>query len=153
MRSLIIMLLVLCTAACASTGKSNAIGFTNPLYTVSSVLHDFESKKLHEHDYVSVSGYLTFGDDKHNLWFSVDNYEYIRYNMPDITDPAWKKCIALGSYGKFRNNLLKNNGNNVIISGYIYRRVPQSSEVNLGSCNEILISMDGPGARVVRIGK
>lgn len=141
---------VLC-AACATTGGLNIKNFGGAQYDVPSVLNDFESKKIIDRTFVTVSGYLTFGDDKHNLWSSAEEYQYIREKMPPLSDPAWTKCIALDYYGKFRGDLLKYDGQKVIISGYISRHIPQADEVNLGSCNEIFISMEGVGASVIGV--
>lgn len=144
------LLPVLC-AACATTSGSSVINHGNSQYDVTSVLNDFESKKIADRAFVSVSGYLSFGDDKHNLWSSAGEYQYIREKMPPLSDPAWKKCIALDYYGKFRHDLLKYNGQMVVISGYISQDTPEVDEVNLGSCNDVFISMEGVGARVMRV--
>lgn len=141
---------VLC-AACATTGSSSITNFGGAQYDVPSVIENFESKKINDQTFVSVSGHLTFGDGKHNLWSSAEGYQYIREKMPPLSDPAWKKCIALNYYGKFRRDLLKYDGEKVVIFGYISRHIPEADEVNLGSCNEVFISMDGVGTRVMRV--
>lgn len=150
MRFPIAILPILCIA-CVSTDNSRIKNSGRVQYGVSSVLNDFESKKIENQTFVSVRGYLTFGDDKHNLWESSVEYKYIRENMPPLSDPAWKKCISLDYYGKFRRDLLKYDGEKVVISGYISRRIPEADEVNLGSCNQVFISMEGVGARVTRV--
>jgi hypothetical protein len=138
-------------ASCASTGASGVDGLPSSRQAVSSALYDFDSGKIKDRGFVSVSGYLTFGDDKHNLWESSRAYEYIKEKMPPLGDRAWKECISLSFYGNFRRSLKKYDGKEVIISGYIYRHTPARDEVNLGSCNEIFISMEGPGARVAPV--
>ena len=150
MRPILALLPVLC-AACATTSGSSVTNAGGAQYDVTSVLNDFNSKKISDQSFVSVSGYLTFGDDKHNLWSSAGEYQYIREKMPPLSDPAWKKCIALDYYGKFRRGLLKYDGKEVIISGYISRNIPEADEFNLGSCSEVFISMEGVGARVMRV--
>lgn len=143
-------LLPIMSAACVTTGSSSAIDLVSAQYDVPSVLNDFESRKINDGAFVSVSGYLTFGDDKHNLWSSAENYQYIRDKIPPPSDPAWKNCITFDYYGKFRRDLLRFDGKKVIISGYISRHIPEPGEVNLGSCSEVFISMEGAGVRVMR---
>src|SRR3546814_14960999 len=109
-----------------------------PKYKEYSVLHslsDFESKKISYGQLIYISGYLTFGDDKHNLWGNEEGYKYIRETMPPLKDPAWRDCISLIYYGKFRKTLLKYNEKYVVVLGHISRHMPKSDEVNLGSCN------------------
>ena len=141
----IIGIFFFCTA-CVSDGSSSIV--SNP-YHVSSLLADFNSNKLTNGQLVSVYGYLTFGDDKHNLWESEKDYKYILDMRPNISDPVWKRCISLDSYGPFRSNLLKNDGKNSVISGYISRRIPNDDEINLGSCSDVSISLEGQGTSVV----
>src|SRR3546814_13987692 len=94
-------------------------------------------------------------DLKHNLWGNEEGYKYIRETMPPLKDPAWRDCISLIYYGKFRKTLLKYNEKYVVVLGHISRHMPKSDEVNLGSCNEISISLDGYDARSEerRVGK
>ena len=145
MRHAVILFSVVC-AACASTGASHT---TASQYNVSTALSDFEAKKIATGQLISVSGYLAFGDDEHNVWESRQISEYIENTMPPPNDPSWKKCISLASYGRFRKALLRYNGKVVTVSGYISRQTLRKDEINLGSCNEISLSLDGNGARVL----
>lgn len=145
MRQAVILFSVVC-ASCASTGASHT---TASQYNVSTALSDFEAKKVATGQLISVSGYLAFGDDEHNIWESRQVSEYIENTMPPLNDPSWKKCISLASYGRFRKVLLRYNGKVVTISGYISRQMPGNDEVNLGSCNEISLSLEGAGARIL----
>lgn len=148
MKFLIATLLALC-AACVSDGGARTDELGKAQYNVISVLSDFNAEKLKDMAFVSVSGYLSFGDDKHNLWASEEDYKYVRETMPPLSDPAWDKCVSLNNYGGFRRDLLKYDGRKVIVFGYISQHVMENDEVNLGSCNEVFISLEGIGARVM----
>ena len=145
MRRVVILFSVVC-AACASTGASHTKASQ---YNVSTALSDFEAKKIATGQLISVSGYLAFGDDEHNVWESRQVSEYVENMMPPPIDPSWKKCISLTSYGRFRKVLLRYNGKMVTISGHISRQTLEEDEINLGSCNQISLSLDEDGARVL----
>ena len=135
-------------SVCAACASSGARPISAVPYGASSALSDFETGKIREGQLISISGFLTFGDDKHNVWESRKEYEYIRRERPPRNDPAWGKCISLMNYGKFRSKLLRYNGKQVKITGYISRQTPASDEINLGSCNDVSLSLEGDGVRV-----
>src|SRR3546814_18621999 len=64
-------------------------------YSVSHALSNLESKKISDGQLIYISGYLTFGDDKHNLWGNEEGYKYIRDTMPPLKED--RKSTRLNS--------------------------------------------------------
>ncbi|QAY75936.1 hypothetical protein [Sphingosinicella sp. BN140058] len=131
--------------ACATTGAPSGLAAD---YDVRSILSAFQAGTAPQGRPVSVSGYLTFGDDKHNLWASEKDCRDLREAVPPPGDPAWRRCVALADYGRFRSKLLKNDGKSVVITGTLVRHVPDPDEINLGACSDLQISLGGEVARV-----
>jgi hypothetical protein len=136
-------------AACNGCASSTIPKHDKQHYDVVSALQDYKSDKITSNHFVSVSGYLTFGDDKHNLWQDKQTYSYIKTTRPNPDDPAWKQCITLFSYDRFRRKLLRFNGKRVTIAGTITRRVLAPDEIAIGSCSEIGISLQLSEANIM----
>src|SRR3546814_1781357 len=75
MRFLVVIFSFFCTA-CVTTSGSGVVRPEYKEYSLSHALSDFESKKISDGQLIYISGYLTFGDDKHNLWGNEEGYKY-----------------------------------------------------------------------------
>src|SRR3546814_14439332 len=83
MRFMVVIFSFFCTA-CVTTSGSGVVRPEYKEYSVSHALSAFESKKISDGQLIYISGYLTFGDDKNNLWGNEEGYKKIREKKQQI---------------------------------------------------------------------
>lgn len=89
---------------------------------------------------VRIKGYLTFGDDKHNLWTSKDSYYFVKSNGYDAKFVS-ENCITIFNYNIHRKQLINLDKKIVVVKGVISKIERSEGAINLGSCNVIGVSI------------
>ena len=90
---------------------------------------------------IQVAGYLRFGDDKHNLWYSREAWMDVSAGYIPADDPRWNHCITLRDFGDKRSALLNRDEHWVLVVGKVNRVPLEPDEIEIGACSEIGISV------------
>jgi hypothetical protein len=90
---------------------------------------------------VTVSGYLRFGDDSHNLWSSKGALLAVSKSYVPPDDPAWTHCIGLFDIDGWRARLLALDNSYVIITGALQSGNLHHSEFTMNTCTDSGLSI------------
>lgn len=89
---------------------------------------------------VTVRGFLSFGDDRKNLWSSQDVYERVSKGVVDAGDSNRKQCLSvLTTQNSEYYELRGKDKTEVSLSGVV-TIVDFDDRINLGFCSNIALS-------------
>jgi hypothetical protein len=124
-------LLFVATSACVETRSFHVL-------SVDAIIN---SASAPEGDVVTVSGYLRFGDDSHNLWSSKEALLAVSKGYVPPKDPAWNHCIGLFDIDGWRSRLIDLDNSHVTITGALQSSHPHHSEFTMNTCTDSGLSI------------
>tara|TARA_B100000678_G_scaffold198570_1_gene166676 strand:- start:840 stop:1178 length:339 start_codon:yes stop_codon:yes gene_type:complete len=89
---------------------------------------------------VIVRGFLSFGDDRKNLWSSRDTYEKVAREGKDSGDPISNQCLSVLTTENSEYYALRGNDKTEVSLSGIVTIIDLTDRINLGFCSNIALS-------------
>ena len=130
-------MLLACTwvsTACASTSDAKPLH----VYKPSEVVAKREALLGRT---VKVMGFIVLEDEAHGLWDSAEDRAYVKAEMPDPDDPAWRKCLTAHYSDHGAMGIGRDHPRNLTVVGKI-GIVQDRDSIDFGACSEVYIMIE-----------